>query len=197
MIHLRRLKREDAEGMLEWMHDPDIQKNFQTDMASKTLADVENFISSALCYPVEGGSIHLAIADEDDVYLGTISLKDISMYDRRAEYAISLRKSAQGRGIAAEATRQLLTLSFRDWKLERIYLNVLSENTKAIQLYEKCGFFYEGAFRKHLYLKGEFKTLKWYSVLREEYETMIGQGNINTYGGGGNTFFLGFTADQA
>lgn len=183
MIHLRKLKREDAEGMLEWMHDPDIQRGFQVDMASKTLVDIENFISSALCYPVEGESIHLAIASENDEYLGTISLKDISLRDRRAEYAISLRKSAQGRGIAAEATRQLLALSFQDWKLERIYLNVLSENTKAIQLYEKCGFFYEGAFRKHLCLKGEFKTLKWYSVLKEEYETIVEKNDIVRGGG--------------
>jgi len=46
---------------------------------------------------------------------------------------------------------------------------VLAENKKAIHLYEKCGFVYEGEFRKHLFLKGKFRTLKWYSILREEY----------------------------
>lgn len=169
MIYLRELDLKDAAGMLEWMHDPDIQQNFQNDMSVKTLTDVKNFIENAQYSMDDGCSLHFAIANEQDEYMGTISLKDISLRDKRAEYAISLRKCAQGRGIAMDATHQLLTLSFRDWKLEKIYLNVLSENTRAIHLYEKCGFIYEGTFRKHICLKGEFKTLKWYSILKEEY----------------------------
>jgi len=39
----------------------------------------------------------------------------------------------------------------------------------AHSMYERIGFVYEGAFRKHLFLRGEYKTLKWYSILREEY----------------------------
>lgn len=169
MIHLRKLDLKDAAGMLEWMHDHNIQQGFQADMGSKTLGDVRGFIESSRCSVADGGDIHLAIADEGDEYLGTISLKHISFRDRRGEYAISLRRCAQGRGIATDATHQLLTISFRDWMLERVYLNVLSENTKAIRLYERCGFVYEGTSRKHIYLKGGFKTLKWYGILKEEY----------------------------
>lgn len=155
--------------MFEWMHDPDIQAGFQTDMMSKTLDDAKAFIGNAQYLMADGKSIHFAIADEQDKYLGTISLKDINLRDRRGEYAISLRKCAQGRGIATDATHQLLMLSFGDWMLEKVYLNVLSENTKAIRLYERCGFVYEGMFRKHICVKGEFKSLKWYSILKDEY----------------------------
>lgn len=169
MIHLRELSLKDAEGMLEWMHDPDIQAGFQTDMMSKTLDDAKSFIENAQYLMADGSSIHFAIASEQNEYLGTISLKDISLRDRHGEYAISLRRCAQGKGIATDATHQLLTISFRDWMLERVYLNVLSENTKAIRLYERCGFVYEGTSRKHIYLKGGFKTLKWYGILKEEY----------------------------
>ncbi len=169
MIHLRELNLNDAEGMLEWMHDPDIQLGFQTDMMTKTLDDARAFIKNTQYSLIDGSSIHFAIANEQDEYLGTISLKDINLRDKRAEYAISLRRQAQGRGIAVEATRQLLTLSFQKLGMEKVYLNVLSENKRAIRLYEKCGFIYEGTFRKHLYLKGEFKALKWYSILKEEY----------------------------
>ena len=151
------------------MHDPDIQKYFRFDMINSTREDVIGFIHRSHIDVVEGESIHYAITDDLDEYLGTISLKDLDLMARNAEYAISLRKKAQGRGIAIEATNEILKRAFLEFEMERIYLNVLSENRRAIQLYEKCGFVYEGEFRKHLFLKGEYKTLKWYSMLKEEY----------------------------
>lgn len=171
---LRQLKEKDAEGMLEWMHDPEIQKNFRFETDNRKLKDVIDFIQKAEIRPINGKSIHYAIVDEQDEYLGTISLKNIDLESRNAEYAISLRKKAQGKGIASRATKEILNLAFNCFHLERVYLNVLSGNEKAIRLYEKCGFVYEGEFRKHLFLKGEYKTLKWYSMLKEEYDFLGG-----------------------
>lgn len=168
-MKLRKLNEKDAEGMLEWMHDPEIQNSFQIDMINRTREDVIEFIRHSRIDMAEGESIHYAIADDADEYLGTISLKNMDLMAKNAEYAICLRKKAQGRGIAVEATRELLKRAFLEFNMERVYLNVLSENRKAIRLYEKCGFVYEGEFRKHLFLKGEYKTLKWYSMLKEEY----------------------------
>ena len=62
-----------------------------------------------------------------------------------------------------------MELAFRYYGLERVYLNVLEDNERAIRLYEKSGYVYEGAFRRHLFLRGEYKTVRWYSMLREEY----------------------------
>lgn len=151
------------------MRDPDIQKSFRFSTQDKTYDDVLGFISNAETQPVDGKSIHYAIADENDEYLGTVSLKNVDMQCRSAEYAISLRKCAQGKGIAAWATKKILQMAFEEFHFQRVYLNVLSDNERAIHLYEKCGFTFEGAFRRHLYLRGEFKTLNWYSILNDEY----------------------------
>lgn len=168
-MRLRPLEIKDAEGMLEWMRDPDIQKNFRFSAQDRTYQDVLEFISTAETRPIDGQSIHFAIADDNDEYLGTISLKNVDMNCMSAEYAISLRKCAQGKGIATWATRTLLQMAFKEFHFQRIYLNVLSDNKRAIHLYEKCGFSYEGMFRRHLYLNGEYKTLKWYGILDDEY----------------------------
>ena len=168
-MRLRKLEEKDAEGMLEWMHDPEIQKNFRFSSKCKKKEDVLEFIREAEEEPVDGKSIHLAIVDENDEYLGTISLKNVDLESANAEFDISLRHIVQGKVIGTEATKQLLNLAFNKFGLERVYLNVLSENKKAIYLYEKCGFNYEGEFRKHLFLRGEYKSLRWYSILREEY----------------------------
>lgn len=180
-MKLRKLQKKDAAGMLEWMHDPEFQKHFQIDMMNRKMEDVIEFINQSQSDLIEGKSIHYAIAGEEDEYLGTISLKDIDLSARKAEFAISLRKMAQGKGIATEATRELLRLAFDKFGLERVYLNVLSENRSAIHLYEKCGFVYEGAFRNHLFLKGEYKTLKWYSILKNEYLLQSGGGISRAY----------------
>ncbi len=190
-MKLRRLKEKDATGMLEWMHDPEFQKNFQIDMINRRMEDIIEFINQSQTDRIEGQSIHYAIVDEEDEYLGTISLKDIDLLARKAEYAISLRKMAQGKGIATEATRELLRIAFDKLGLERVYLNVLSENINAIRLYEKCGFVYEGAFRNHLFLKGEYRTLKWYSILKNEYMMQFGGGyKSNLYKDTSNSIIL-------
>lgn len=168
-VFLRKLKEEDAAGMLEWMHDPEVQKGLRMNAAEKTETDVLKFIEEAMIEPVNGGSVHFAIVDENDQYEGTVSLKNFDFKSGNAEYAICLRGSVQHKGIAAQATREILHLAFEKYKLEKVYLSVFSQNAKAIQMYEKAGFVYEGELRRHLFLNGEYKNLKQYGILREEY----------------------------
>ena len=94
MILLRKLQEKDVPLMLEWMHDVEIQKSFQKDMLSVTEEQALDFcrLSEIPDGLSQGISIHFAIADEDDEYLGTISLKNIDILNKMAEYAISTRK---------------------------------------------------------------------------------------------------------
>ena len=62
--------------------------------------------------------------------------------------------------------------AFEKLNLERVYLNVLSKNIKSIIYCEKLGFKYEGEFKNHLYLKGNFENLKWYALLKEQYKCL-------------------------
>jgi RimJ/RimL family protein N-acetyltransferase len=171
MIRLRPLKEKDAPLMLEWMHDPDIQKCFQKNMMEMTLEDAKNFCKNAMKFsePIHGRSIHWAIVDDTDEYLGTISLKQIDMQNMTAEYAISTRTKAHGKGIAKTATQILLEKAFKDYRFHKVYLNVLENNYAAINLYEKCGFTYEGFAREHVIVNREYKSLRWYGILEREF----------------------------
>ena len=70
-MKLRKLCHRDAPLMLEWMHDPDCVENLQANFASKTLEDCERFVAYA---QEPGEDLHLAIVDENDTYMGTVSL---------------------------------------------------------------------------------------------------------------------------
>lgn len=173
MIKLRELKEKDAPLMYEWMHDSDIYKYFKRNLNDTTIDDVLNFIKESKIAPVlkEGASIHYAIVDSStDEYIGTISLKDIDLDNKRAEYSIVTRKSFRGKGIGYEATNQILHKAFFDLDLRRVYLNVYSNNIYAIKLYEKCGFTFEGEFRNHFIINGEPVGWKWYGILKEEFK---------------------------
>ena len=171
MISLREIREQDAGQMLEWMHDPDIQKGFRKNMLNVTQDEARQFCRNAkLAKRLEPGQdMHLAIAGEKDEYLGTISLKEINPEFRSAELAIVLRKKAQGHEVGTKAIKLLLKEGFEELGLHRIYLTVLADNIAAIKLYEKCGFVLEGELRDHLFLNGRYVSWKLYGMLEEEY----------------------------
>lgn len=177
-VKLRVLELKDVPYMLEWMHDPETQRYFEKNMAQISEKEAIEFCLSARKHRTidDGGSIHFAIVDDADEYLGTISLKSINVKNKNAEYAISIRRKAQGNGTAQAATRLLLKKAFEEYGLHRVYLNVLADNKRAIRFYEKCGFACEGESREHVYLRGEYRSLMWYAMLKEVY--------IKTGGGG-------------
>lgn len=169
-MRLRRLELKDANGMLEWMKDPEIMKYFRLDTKDASLENTRLFIAEAQKSFDAKTSLNYAVTDELDEYMGTISLKNIDVQAMNAEYAICLRRVAQGKGLGKRATQEILRIAFEELGLNRVYLNVLSHNHGAIHLYQKIGFTYEGEFRQHLMLKGTIRSLQWYSMLKGEYQ---------------------------
>lgn len=163
-MDLRELKEKDANKMFEWMTDPEMYCNFQFDPQKISLEGCKEFIKSTLNDEINK---HYAIVDENDIYCGTVSIKNIDNKNKNGEYAISVMKEYHGLGMAEFATKKLLDISFNELNLNKVYLNVLSENKRAIKFYEKIGFIYEGEFKKHIYKDGEFKNLKWFGIFKE------------------------------
>ena len=177
MVKLRSLDIKDAHLMLEWMHDPDIIKGFQKDLMHMTLEDAEGFCRAASSGMeiTDGASLHYAVADsETDEYLGTISLKHLDLENKSAEYAVTMRKKAQGSGAASEATTLLLNKAFNEIGLHKVWLNVLSGNERAIAFYEKMGFVYEGILRDDVLRDGMFLEQRRYSILEPEWKKING-----------------------
>lgn len=164
-VQLRKLSEKDIPGMMEWMHDPDINLWFRFNADAMTEERARKFIAGSFTEKTR----HYAIVDESDEYLGTISLEEIDEENGHALYAISTRKCAWGSGAALEATRMLLEIAFHELNLERVYLNVLADNIRAKRFYEKAGFRYEGRFHKHLKLRGEWRDWDWYAILKDDY----------------------------
>ncbi|MEG1752431.1 MAG: GNAT family protein [Christensenella sp.] len=165
-MKLRKLQLKDINGILGWMKDSDVNCFFRFDAESVNEDTVAKFITDA---QLTSENLHMACVDDNDDYMGTVSLKNIDTVNKNAEYAISFGKTAQGTGAAAYATEEILNIAFNQLNLNRVYLNVLSFNTRAVHFYEKNGFIFEGEFRNHIVLRGMPQNLKWYGILKEEF----------------------------
>lgn len=167
---IRELELRDLPYMYEWMHDESVTANLQADFASFSIEKVEGFIKGAMEQTDESENLHYAIVDEEDNYMGTISLKNINRKDKNAEYAIVTRAIAHGKGYAALATKDILRVAFERLGLEKVYLYVSTNNIGANKFYKKCNFIEEGIFRKHLRISGKLEDIRWYSMLKDEFK---------------------------
>ncbi len=156
-IFLRQLKEKDAKKMLEWMHDESIMKFFIFNGKNATIDTALTFIRKA---HDESKDIHRAIIGSDDLYLGTISLKDVDVNKGSAEYAICLHPNAIGNGVASKSTALILKYAFEVLNLSVVYLNVLEENQRAVQFYKKYNFEY--VKETNVVFKGQNKKLLWF-----------------------------------
>lgn len=107
--------------------------------------------------------------DYNDEYIGSISLKHINPIDKNAEFAISIRKKYREQGLGKEAIHLILQIAFEELNLNKVYLNVLSNNERAIRLYQSVGFEYEGELKEHICINNEFKSLKLYGIWKNSY----------------------------
>ncbi len=148
--------------MLSWMHDKNVTGNLKADFSSKTLGDARDFIRSSR---TDSHNLHLAVASDEDEYMGTVSLKNIE--DGTAEFAIAVRSEAMGRGYAWFGTKEILGKAFDELGLYSVYWCVSKDNARAIRFYDKH-FFHETLDIPESVLARYAGTdnLKWYSMLR-------------------------------
>ncbi len=159
---LRPLAPQDAPRMVEMMHDARTTQYLQIGGPDYTEETALRFIASTAD---ETGSIHRAVVDGSGVYQGTVSLKNLDMTQKEAEYAISMHPQAQGKGAAGAGSAAIVELA-RSLGLRRVYLNVLAENERANRFYRKFGFRYTHS--TVMTFKGQEKTLHWYEQRIED-----------------------------
>ena len=133
-MKLRKLQLKDAQLMLEWMHDDSVVHYLSTNFASKTIEDCEAFIlQNQEC----NTDMNLAITDDSDEYMGTVSLKHIDYEKGTAEFAVTIRKCAMGKGYSSWGMAEILKKGIEELGLNNIYWCVSRINERAVRFYDK------------------------------------------------------------
>lgn len=136
-MKLRKLEKRDASYMLEWMHDDEVVHFMGTDFSEKSIEDCETFINlSQECTD----DLHMAITDDNDTYMGTVSLKHINKELKMAEFAITVRKCAMGKGYSAFGMKEIIRIALEELDLEKVIWCVSKHNERAVRFYDKNGY---------------------------------------------------------
>lgn len=135
-VRIRPLREEDAQTSYKWRNDTEVFKytgaNYDHEI---TLEDEANWIRIISKNKDEYRCA--IIADEE--YVGNIYLTDIA--NGTATYHIFIgNKDYWGKGVAKEASRQIIEYGFNELNLNQINLKVKHDNIAAKALYVKLGF---------------------------------------------------------
>lgn len=138
---------------LEWINDEEVIKYLETEKGS-SIDDLKSYLEL-----IEKNKIFAwAIVIKDiNKHIGNIKIDPVDYKHKYGEYGIMLGdKNFWGKGYAKEASKKIFLYCFEKLDLRKINLGVLSENTKALKLYETIGFVKEGVYKKHKIFKGVY-----------------------------------------
>jgi ribosomal-protein-alanine N-acetyltransferase len=169
-LRLRPLTMADDEAIYAYGSDPEVLKYvlFET---HQTIEDSRLFLRLVLSEYAEHKPSALGIELKDGSKLiGTIGYLNWSDDHKRIEIGYALSRDYWNHGYVTEAAKGLIDHLFRNSDLIRIEARCKVENIGSSRVMEKTGMKFEGILRKQVFSKGEHHDMKFYSILRDEWE---------------------------
>lgn len=167
-VVLRRPEPEDIEALYQQKNDPEIASLLGGFSNGYSREDLRRWMES---HRARSDEVLWVIALPDgDRCLGHVGLYQIDYRIRSAEFAIMLGdRSVWGRGLGKRCTQFMVEYGFRNLNLNRVSLQVLASNPRALQLYRSLGFREEGCLRQAQFKNGEYIDVILLSVLSSEF----------------------------
>jgi len=109
----------------------------------------------------------LALRDSDRV-VGTCTLFNVDLRNRRAEVGYALARAHWGQGLVREAVRTVIDLAFGPLDLRRLEADIDPRNQASMNVVEALGFRREGLLRERWEVSGELADSFVYGLLRRE-----------------------------
>ena len=163
-VRLRPLVSTDLRRCVKWFSDPQII-HFLGRNSPVTLAEEERWFRD---YERRTDEQIFAI-EAEGAHVGNIGLHKIDRAHRKAEVGIVIGEpSLWSRGYGTEAMRIVLHYAFSSLGLNKVSLDVLEYNERAIRTYGRLGFSREGVHREDVYKDGRFVHVIRMSMLARE-----------------------------
>lgn len=168
-ISLRAINLNDTDNIIKWRNSELVMNN----LFSQTRLTPENHRKWFFDVVQTKKAFQFIIELNHNIPIGTIFLKNIDYSNLKCEMGIFIgEESFRGKGYSKKAINQTLDFAFNKINMNKVYLLVLLENTKAIKIYEEIGFSHEGVLR-HDYLRNEmFHDVVIMGLLKTEWKQL-------------------------
>ena len=170
-LKLRLFNVNDAQDLYEYCSDGEVTKylpfaTYTTTQEAVTRIEYCQNIYTKLDRPI----IWAIEYKENGKVIGNIDFVKWSLENKEAEIGCVLNKHYWNQGIMTEAVKAVIEFGFNNMELNRIEMVCDQRNVASAKVMEKSGLKYEGTLRNKKVVKGEVVTLKYYSILKEEYQ---------------------------
>lgn len=166
---LRKMKLSDYQDMYEYARQSVVTKYLlwdehpSSDHSYNYLSGIEECYRSGEFYDWA-----VTVADSGKM-IGTCGFTSFDFEHGRAEIGYVLNPSYWGQGIATEAVSAVIEFAFCELNANRVEAHFIKGNNASLRVTEKCGMTFEGYLRQYMLIKGEYKTIGFSSITRNEF----------------------------
>ncbi len=165
---LRRLSMSDAGDVFAYASDAEVARHVSW-KAHGTIEDSRAFLAAIIEQYHNGHVAGWGVEHRADKQLiGTAGFMSWNIDHARAEIGYAIGRSYWNAGYMSEAVREIIRFGFERMELNRIEARCMVENIGSARVMEKCGMHYEGTLRQQMFVKGAYRDLKMYSILRDD-----------------------------
>ena len=151
---LRMPMEEDKPQLLAMRNDIELQSMLMSRAKPNSPHKIDEWLNKRLS---DENGIFFIISDvETNEVVGYLQLLNIDLINRRGELGICMATEYSGKGYATQALKLLELYIKKAFNIQKITLQVLSENLRAINFYKKTGFRQIGIYEDHFYFNNIF-----------------------------------------
>ncbi|MEC6747306.1 GNAT family N-acetyltransferase [Marinilactibacillus sp. XAAS-LB27] len=163
-LRLKAVEKEDVDFMHQMRKNPDIMEFWCAEAYTSKERLLKEYEDNQ-----KSDTIRQFIIYDGDQKIGYTSLFNINPRHRSATFAIMLDPSHHGKGYATRSTELVVKYGFNQLNLNKISLDVVDYNEKAIHIYKKVGFEIEGERKQQYFIKGAYTNGYVMGLLRENF----------------------------
>lgn len=168
-LRLRKLVPSDAEDLFAYAADPEVVR-YTSWEPHRSIENSHAFLVSVIAAYEAGDVANWGIEHRAERRLiGTCGYIWWNISNASAEIGYALSRAYWNQGLMTEAAQAVVDFGFREMGLNRIEARCEVPNVGSARVMEKVGMRYEGTLRQVVFAKGQFRDLKLYAVLRQEW----------------------------
>lgn len=140
--------------------------HFSTNIADNSIEQATLHLDEILAKYENHDYAPFALLNSDEIYVGEAGVYHGNIECKKINIGYNLLPEFWGNGYATEITKALIHWYFSNTDMQRIEGTVTEDNAASRRVLEKSNMVLEGVLRKYTMLKGEYKNVCIYSIIR-------------------------------